>query len=100
MATIGTVRLVSWCSQISKQRLSLLGCQFSEPYVFKRDSVSLRALGGFFFSLIGYGWKLPQAAEFKQPWGTCLCWVESESRSEGKNLKISFSQSVFMAIFN
>ncbi|KAM4787618.1 uncharacterized protein ACIQIH_005513 [Cyanocitta cristata] len=36
-----------------------------------------------FFSLIGHSWKLPQAAEFKQPWGTCLCWVESELRLEG-----------------
>ncbi|XP_039914106.1 glutathione S-transferase-like [Hirundo rustica] len=38
---------------------------------------------GRFFSLIGYGWKLPQAAQFKQPWITCLYWVESKLRSEG-----------------
>ncbi|KAM7062046.1 uncharacterized protein M8220_001988 [Acridotheres tristis] len=43
---------------------------------------------GSFFSLIGYGWKLPQAAEFKQPWGTCVCWVElkSEGKQELRNM--------------
>lgn len=66
-------------------------CQFSEPSVFKLYRVSLRALG-VFFSLIGCSWKLPQAAEFKQPWGACLCWVELELRIEGKNLKMPFPE--------
>lgn len=81
MATIGTVRLVSWCSQISKQRLSLLGCQFSEPYVFKLDSVSLRALGGFFFLLLGMAGNSPKLQSLNSPGElACAGWSLSQGR--------------------